>query len=151
MGGNVHVPDTSGFAHQQCKAQSKSMGRQCGNPAIPGSTVCRVHGGSAPQVRRKAAMRLLELVDPAVATLAKTMVDKDAPHAARIRAAENVLDRAGLPRRVDVTDTEAARDLLVERLLTLRQNGGRAAPPPAPGPEIVAGTVESPSIDPPTS
>lgn len=41
-----------------CRARSKSTGRYCRKVAVPGATVCRIHGGSAPQVRRKAGERL---------------------------------------------------------------------------------------------
>lgn len=126
-----------------CKARSRA-GQACGNAAIPGGSVCRFHGGNAPQVKRKAALRLLELVDPAIATLARTMGDQTAPHAARLRAAENVLDRAGVPRKVDVTDTEAAKALLVERLLNLRDHEGTPAytPDNPPALNVVAGESE---------
>jgi hypothetical protein len=40
----------------RCKAQNTS-GEQCGAPAVRGARVCRTHGGSAPAVRRKAAIR----------------------------------------------------------------------------------------------
>jgi hypothetical protein len=42
----------------QCSAVSKRSGRQCKGQAIEGATVCRLHGGSAPQVRRAAERRL---------------------------------------------------------------------------------------------
>lgn len=102
-----------------CAATSRT-GKPCQFPPIPGGAVCRFHGGAAPQVRRKAMLRLLELVDPAVATMARIMVDTNAKDADRLRAAENVLDRAGLGRQVDVVDLETAKDLLFERLLSLR-------------------------------
>ncbi len=35
-------------------------GQPCGAPAVPGTLVCRRHGGSAPQVRLAAERRLLE-------------------------------------------------------------------------------------------
>lgn len=40
----------------RCKA-TKHSGERCGNPAIKGARVCRMHGGSAPAVRRNAAIR----------------------------------------------------------------------------------------------
>ena len=43
----------------KCAAR-KSNGEPCGAWAIKGSRVCRVHGGSARQVRNKAAERVLE-------------------------------------------------------------------------------------------
>lgn len=81
--------------------------------------VCQTHGGSAPQVRRKAALRLLELVDPAIAVLAREMVNAD-KSADRQRAANSVLDRAGVPRTATVIDGESAKSLLVERINALR-------------------------------
>lgn len=112
----------SGYMPQPCRATSKASGKPCGRTAEPGATVCRYHGGAAPQVKRKAALRLLELVDPAVATLARVMASPAAKDSDKIRAAENVLDRAGVPRRVETVDTETAKAILVERLLAMQQH-----------------------------
>lgn len=38
---------------ERCTARRRD-GQQCGAKAVLGATVCRVHGGSAPQVRRNA-------------------------------------------------------------------------------------------------
>jgi hypothetical protein len=43
---------------RRCSARRKD-GQPCGNYAIIGGRVCRIHGGAAPQVRRKAKERLL--------------------------------------------------------------------------------------------
>ena len=109
--------DSAGRA--QCRAKSQQTQQRCERPAMPGTTVCRHHGGGAPQTRRKAALRLIELVDPAIATLAKLMQDPQVSPGVRVRAAENVLDRAGFPRTVNATGTEDARELLVARLAAL--------------------------------
>lgn len=45
---------------RKCSARC-SDGSPCGAWAIRGGTVCKVHGGSAPQVRAAAARRLFEL------------------------------------------------------------------------------------------
>ncbi len=42
---------------EQCAAHARS-GAQCKRSAVQGATVCRYHGGAAPQVRRAAARRL---------------------------------------------------------------------------------------------
>ncbi|MGH9345059.1 MAG: terminase small subunit [Terriglobia bacterium] len=43
---------------RKCSAKSKQSGARCKQPAIAGGTVCRWHGGAAPQVKRKAEERL---------------------------------------------------------------------------------------------
>jgi hypothetical protein len=63
---------------------------------IAGATVCRVHGGAAPQVKEAAGRRLLALVDPALVTLARAVKGKGRPTAVEISAARDILDRAGL-------------------------------------------------------
>lgn len=103
---------------RQCTAKN-SAGQRCKKAAIKGGTVCATHGGSAPQVRRKAALRLLELVDPAIGTLAREMATAD-KSADRQRAANSILDRAGMPRTATVIDGESAKALLVERINALR-------------------------------
>lgn len=109
---------TPGLPARPCGAK-RSNGEPCKKPAIKGGTVCQTHGGSAPQVRKKAALRLLELVDPAIAVLAREMVQAD-KSADRQRAANSVLDRAGVPRTATVIDGESAKSLLVERINALR-------------------------------
>lgn len=47
-----------------CKAHSKRTGARCKRVAILGGYVCRMHGGGAPQVKRMAAERIADLIDP---------------------------------------------------------------------------------------
>lgn len=122
--GPMGVP-TQRVITRQCTAK-RGDGERCTKSAIRGGTVCDTHGGKAPQVRRKAAIRLLELVDPAIAVLAREMVSAD-KSADRQRAANSVLDRAGVPRTATVIDGESAKSLLVERINALR---GEAEFPP---------------------
>lgn len=42
----------------QCTGTVKSTRKRCGNRAIEGGTVCRFHGGAAPQVAARAGIRL---------------------------------------------------------------------------------------------
>ena len=80
---------------KRCKANARTTGDQCSNPPMMGQEVCRMHGGSAPQARKAAALRLLELADPAITALSEVV--KDAPKDSdRVRAATAILDRAGL-------------------------------------------------------
>lgn len=78
----------------QCTAMSKQAKRRCKQPAIPGGTVCRFHGGAAPQVRQAAKDRIAALVDPAIDALQRALDHKDVN--AAVRAARDLLDRAGL-------------------------------------------------------
>lgn len=47
-----------------CTAKSSQSGLRCRRAPILGGTVCASHGGLAPQVKRKAAERLADLIDP---------------------------------------------------------------------------------------
>ena len=104
---------------RKCTATNR-RGERCGNYAIRGGNVCKFHGGGAPQVRRKANLRLAALVEPAIATLAKEMVQAD-KSADRQRAANSILDRAGFGRTSMVNATDA-RDILVQRLMEMRNS-----------------------------
>lgn len=44
----------------KCAARRSTDGQPCGNWPVPGATVCRYHGGRAPQVAGKAAGRQVE-------------------------------------------------------------------------------------------
>lgn len=130
--------DTTFDGAQRCSAQSRQHGRRCSRAAKPGTTVCASHGGNAPQVKRKAALRLATLVSPAISTLAREMATAKKSND-RQRAANSILDRAGYGRMVKVENTDA-RALLAERLISMST--------PAPGeldagedPEILEGEV----------
>ncbi len=80
---------------RRCRAKAKSTGARCARPAIAGAVVCRVHGGAAPQVKRKAAERLRDLQDPAITALEDALRPTEDTRD-RIRAATEVLNRTGL-------------------------------------------------------
>lgn len=65
-------------------------------------------------------MKLMELVDPAVATLAREMVQAD-KSSDRQRAANSILDRAGVPRVVREVDSDDSRSILLTRLREIRE------------------------------
>jgi hypothetical protein len=58
--------------------------------------VCDQHGGAAPQVRRRAAERLVMTADEAAQSLVKMMEDAEVPFGVRAKIAQDLLDRAGL-------------------------------------------------------
>lgn len=93
--------------NQRCTATAKSTGEQCQNYAIRGSTVCRVHGGAAEQVKNKAQERLDRMADEVTADVAEILDDlkghydeaeldeKLAIQGAIQRHWTNILDRTG--------------------------------------------------------
>ncbi len=88
----------------QCRATSKQSQKRCRRKAIRGGTVCRMHGGGAPQVEKKARERLNDLVDPAINKLAEALEHgKLSPQA--ITAARDILDRTGYKPGVDLKVT----------------------------------------------
>lgn len=78
----------------QCSAKSKQTGQRCRSTAIPGGTVCVVHGGSAPAAKMAAQRRLIGMIDPAMAALLRAIEECD-EWPTKVRAAIAVLDRAG--------------------------------------------------------
>lgn len=80
---------------QKCSARTTS-GRPCSRWAIVGGTVCTSHGGAAPQVREAARKRILAFAPVALQVLQDIATDPDAAEASRVRAAIDLLDRAGL-------------------------------------------------------
>lgn len=78
----------------KCKA-TNNEGQPCGNHPLQGGTVCRYHGGSAPQVRQKAMERILAAADPAAAELIRIAKEGE-QESVRVRAITDLLDRAGV-------------------------------------------------------
>ena len=64
--------------------------------AARGANVCRVHGGSAPQVKRAAQRRLQQAADALTARLLGFALDQGVPDAIALQAVRDALDRAGL-------------------------------------------------------
>jgi F0F1-type ATP synthase epsilon subunit len=61
--------ETLTLMKNQCSATSKQSGERCRRPPITGGSVCRMHGGAAPQVLAKAAERMREARDMALERL----------------------------------------------------------------------------------
>lgn len=78
----------------------KQNGQACKAPAIRGANVCRVHGGSAPQVKAAARRRLLELIDPALVRLGEALDSDD--ERIRIQAIREVLSRTGIDEPIQI-------------------------------------------------
>ena len=83
-----------------CTARRQD-GKPCGSYAVRGGTVCRRHGGSAPQVRAAANRRLAAMALPAVGRLGHFAFDEITRHRLSRggdRAANNALHRIALVR-----------------------------------------------------
>jgi len=85
----------------RCTAHKRN-GDPCGNPPVRGSNVCRMHGGSAPQVRAKANRRLIAMVLPAMEELHRILRAPDTSDADRLKAINAVLNRTGYAERQEI-------------------------------------------------
>lgn len=111
---------------RQCTAKSHRSGQRCRKWAIAGGTVCPTHGGQLPAVKERARLRLLSLVEPAIAVLAREMTSAD-KSADRQRAANSVLDRTGHGRAVKVEAADAREMLLDLLLASVEEQNGKAS------------------------
>lgn len=86
----------------QCTAHTRT-GKQCGNDAMKGTHVCRMHGGSAPQVRAAAMQRLLAAADPVAAELVRLATRSD-DEKIRLAACRDLLDRVAVasPKQIEI-------------------------------------------------
>lgn len=75
----------------QCTATNR-QGKRCGKSPILGGTVCRLHGGAAPQVKLKAAQRLEAYQDKAIDRLFQ-LIEQTAFPSTALTAVRDVLDR----------------------------------------------------------
>lgn len=114
----------------------RSNGELCNAPSMAGQRVCQAHGGASPQARRVANLRLLELVDPAIVTLAQIMMTGKLD-ADRVRAANSILDRAGYTRAAAGPDAGDANALLMKRITELQLLRNPSALPSEAGAEIL--------------
>src|SRR5512132_3490269 len=75
---------------------TRPNGGRCKREAEDGAVVCDQHGGAAPQVRRRAAERLIMSADHVSQKLLEWLDDPEVPYRVRAEIAQDLLDRAGL-------------------------------------------------------
>lgn len=75
----MSAAETEPDPESRCTATARSTGKQCGRKAMAGATVCDMHGGKAPQVRRAAETRAARVDAEAQAQrmVARAGVDAD--------------------------------------------------------------------------
>lgn len=76
----------------RCVAKSKQSQRRCRRPPEPGCTVCRYHGGRAPQVRAAGLERLKQMQEMAIDRLQALAMDGAYPSTS-YQAVRDILDR----------------------------------------------------------
>ena len=79
----------------KCSARNRD-GSPCKASPIRGATVCRMHGGASPQVLRRAKERLENSAEKMARLLLQMAEDPNVPHAVRLAAIRDALDRAGI-------------------------------------------------------
>jgi hypothetical protein len=85
-----------GAARALKNQRAQQSGKRCRREAIYGSVVCEIHGGLAPQVRRRAAKRVLLSADEAIQVIRSFISDPSAQAGVRLKAAQDLANRAGL-------------------------------------------------------
>mgnify|MGYP000181523083 FL=1 len=92
----------------RCSAKSKRSQKACQNPAIAGGTVCRMHGGSAPQVRAAAEFRVMDAyraLQPKAVAVVDALLGRDEYPTVQIAAVREVMDRSEGKARESVSVT----------------------------------------------
>ena len=125
---------------RRCQAhKADGSGDPCSRWAAKGQAVCRLHGGAAPQARRKAQERLELAADRLAARLLGFALDGEVDDAIALRALTAAMDRAGLTvvNRVAVGPDE---DAPWKGVLDSIMGVARTTPDGRPLPEIPYGT-----------
>lgn len=80
---------------QKCTA-NRTDGEPCQAWAVKGTNVCQAHGGSAPQVKKKAQERIddeyKEMLPKALDELKRILEDDEASDSDKLKAIENVIE-----------------------------------------------------------
>lgn len=134
----------------KCGAHKKN-GDPCKRPPMNGATVCRSHGGAAPQVVAAARRRLMGASNNVAVLLLKIAEDEKTPPAVRLAAIKDVLDRAGVTVKQEVEVTLQPWQQLIEGIVA--DVGDQYVRPTGPrdgevlDAEVVADDDESPLLN----
>lgn len=109
----------------RCTATSKQRGEQCKQPAIHGGTVCRFHGGAAPQVIAAAERRLEELKPKAVLTIDRLM-DREEYPTVQFQASKAVIDWVDGKARESMDMKVTGDEVLIAALMAGRKRAAES-------------------------
>ena len=110
--------------HRKCTAR-KTNGIPCERWAIAGGTVCPMHGGRSPHVKRKARQRLEEASDRMARELLGMATNPNTSEPVRLNAIRDALSRAGISERTAV-EVEVGLAKPYEQILSAIEGGSRA-------------------------
>lgn len=117
----------------RCGAKKRD-GTPCRKFPMLGGRRCRLHGGASPQAVAKARERILGAADLAAQRLIEFMNDKRVPWPVRLSAARDLLDRAGLNAKTEVSIEVQPWAEIIEKIIVDDPRGELPEPrqlPPA--------------------
>ncbi|MGN7964910.1 HGGxSTG domain-containing protein [Microbacterium sp. 22179] len=115
-------------------------GTPCTNFALTASSVCRMHGGSAPQVRRAAQVRILMASDLAARKMVELMSNPKVDDRVKLAAAKDLLDRANLAgtQNIEVGVTKRTfEDFIGDAIIDVEEDEDGYEPLPAIPDEVI--------------
>ena len=110
----------------------ENKGEQCPNWSIRGHNVCTAHGGQLPVVKQKAAFNVEQArqqmlgISPSAIDVIEDIMMNGSQEAVRLKAAEIVLDRAGVTKgpvehKVEVNHTVSQAEEIRKKLTGMSQ------------------------------
>jgi hypothetical protein len=130
----------------RCNA-TRPNGSRCKREAEDGGVVCDQHGGAAPQVRRRAAERLIMTADQAAQMLVRMMEDTEVPFGVRAKIAQDLLDRAGLVAAQVHKIVPTTEDPIMRFFESAFSDPSNWEPSPQPGPAPAIESYPTSSLD----
>lgn len=118
---------------RRCVAIKYRTGEQCRNFAISGGTVCKYHGGATNHVKNAARIRVENHADRLMRVALEFAYDESKSEPVRLKAIQDLLDRAGLKPTTSVavghvTEFERLEDeLRFSGVATVTREDSRAA------------------------
>jgi hypothetical protein len=134
---------TEGLVEAVYCTAHRTNGEPCKRRPIKGGTVCATHGGRAPQVKEAARRRIEAASDRAAAAMVRLMEDPETPHAVKLAAARDLLDRNDLTGKTAVEVTVKPWEAMLGDILITPDMGGADALS-----AVVEGEVEDDEPDP---